>query len=140
MTSDVKYSDMLFFLIYIAVQKLNSTKQKTSTIKQILILLEAVVHRCSSKYMFLKTCNFIKKRLQRRCFPVKFARFFTKCLRWRLWSFWNKCSHKYIHRKMPVTVSFLLQLQVLGLTVLRKMETSLDAFVKFEEFYWMSLL
>ena len=45
------------------------------------------------------------------------------------------CSHKYIHRKMPVTVSFLLQLQVLGLTVLRKMETNLDVFVKFEEFY-----
>ena len=37
----------------------------------------------------LKTCNFIKKRLQHRCFPVKFCKFlrtffFTEHLRWLL--------------------------------------------------------
>ena len=37
----------------------------------------------------LKACNFIKKRLQPRCFPVKFAKFlrtpfFTEHLRWML--------------------------------------------------------
>ena len=37
---------------------------------------EAAVHRCSSKKMFLslKACNFIKKRLQHRCFPVNIAK------------------------------------------------------------------
>ena len=58
---------------------------------------EAVVHRCSEKKLLLKlraeftgkqlcrslfnkvaglqTCNFIKKRLQHKCFPVNFAKF-----------------------------------------------------------------
>ena len=31
----------------------------------------AVVHRCSGS---LKACNFIKKRLQHRCFPVNIAK------------------------------------------------------------------
>ena len=72
--------------------------------------MEAVVRRCSSKYVFLKIsqvsqertcvrvsfnkivgpklpCNFIKNRLQHRCFPVKFTNFlrtpfFTEHLRW----------------------------------------------------------
>ena len=45
----------------------------------------AVVRSCSSKEVFLKIsqkdtcvgvspCNFIKKRLHRRCFPMKFAK------------------------------------------------------------------
>ena len=29
-----------------------------------------------NKVAGLKACNFIKKRLQHRCFPVKFAKFF----------------------------------------------------------------
>ena len=63
----------------------------------LLAYLEAVVRRCSSKYVFLnisqisqaktvletllnkvadpQTCKFTKKRLQYRCFPVKFAKF-----------------------------------------------------------------
>ena len=46
---------------------------------------EAVAWRCSS-------CNIIKKRLQCRCFPVKFAKFvrtlfFIEHLRWLLFSF-----------------------------------------------------
>ena len=48
LTSNFRTS--FFFIIYIAVQKIYSTKLKrTSTIKQILIFLEAVVHGCSSK-------------------------------------------------------------------------------------------
>ena len=43
-----------------------------------LLMAEAVVHRCFSKYVFLKnsfqTCNFIKKRFRYRFFPVKFAK------------------------------------------------------------------
>ena len=65
--------------------------------------IEAVIHRCSSKQVFIKilqisqentyvvvpqVCNFIKKRLQHRCFPVKFAKFLrtslTTTLRWLL--------------------------------------------------------
>ena len=52
MNSDVRFLQMLFLLIF----------------------LEAVVHRCSSKQVFLKTCNFIKKRLHHRYFPVNFAK------------------------------------------------------------------
>ena len=37
---------------------------------------ETVVWRCYSKFV-LKGCNFIKKRLQHRCFPVKFENFFN---------------------------------------------------------------
>ena len=44
----------------------------------------AAFHRCSSK-----ACNFLKKRVQHRCFPVKFGnflrtRFVTEHLRWVL--------------------------------------------------------
>ena len=56
--------------------------------------IKTVVCRCSSKQVFLKIsglqgCSFIKKRLQQRCFPVKFEKFlrkhfFTEHLRWLL--------------------------------------------------------
>ena len=77
----------------------------------VFLLLEAVVCRCFSKQVFLKISqtsqenfcagvsfwpvyNFIKKRLQHRCFPVKFAKFlrtsiFTEHLRWLLLYFAN---------------------------------------------------
>ena len=42
-TSDVNFSHMLFFHIYIAVEKL------CLNIKQMLIFLEAAIHRCSSR-------------------------------------------------------------------------------------------
>ena len=45
MTSDVKFLDMLFFLIYIGL----FYEVKELTIKQILIFLQAVVHKCLSK-------------------------------------------------------------------------------------------
>ena len=52
----------------------------------ILLMTEAVVRRCSSKQIFLKTflqtCNFIKKTLQYRCSPVKFAKFLTTPFLW----------------------------------------------------------
>ena len=32
-------------------------------------------HLCWSLFFFLTTCNFIKDRLQHRCFPVKFLKF-----------------------------------------------------------------
>ena len=36
---------------------------------------EAAIRRCSSKFACVGTCNFIKKRLQHGCFPVKFVKF-----------------------------------------------------------------
>ena len=49
-------------------------------------------HLCWSlfnKFGGLQACNFVKRRLQHRCFPVKFAKFlrtpfFTEHLRWLL--------------------------------------------------------
>ena len=100
------------------------------TVKQILIFLEAVFHRCSSRKVLLKTCNFIKKRLQHRCFPVNLLNkntFFHRTSPVVAFVFSeNKSkiekiySHKFIHRKMPVIVSFLVQLKAWGLTVLQK--------------------
>ena len=51
-------------------------------------------HMCQisfNKVSGLKACNFIEKRLQHRCFPMKFAKFlrtpfFTEYLRWLLLS------------------------------------------------------
>ena len=56
---------------------------------------EAAVHRCSSQQVFLKISqylqenNFIKTRLQRRCFPVNLAKF----------------SKAVFYRTLPVAVS-----------------------------------
>ena len=132
------------FISYLPLKSFILQSKRTLTIKQILIFLEAVVHRCSSKWVFLKTCNFntngwflktcnfIKKRLQHRCFYVKFAKFlgislFTEHLPWLLLSFLKQkrknekiCSQKYIHRQTPVMVSFLVQLQDWGLTFYEK--------------------
>ena len=53
--------------------------------------------------MFSETCHFIKKRLQHKSFPVKFAQFlrtpfFTEHLRWLLLSFlkWKKWRNVFI--------------------------------------------
>ena len=48
-----------------------------------------VLESLFNKVAGLQACNFIKKRLQRKCFPVKFAKFlrtnlFTEHLRWLL--------------------------------------------------------
>ena len=39
--------------------------------------IEAVAHKRSSKEVFLKACNFIKKRHQPMCFPVNIAKFLS---------------------------------------------------------------
>ena len=72
----------------------------------IVFYAKAVIHICSSKQVFLKisqisqentftgglqASNYIKKSLRRRCFPVKFAKFFgtpffTEHIRWPLLS------------------------------------------------------
>ena len=76
--------------------------------KCVCFITEAVVYRSSSKSVFLKisqislenicvglnACNYIKKRFQHRCFPVKFPKllrtpFFTEQLRWLLLSLHN---------------------------------------------------
>ena len=78
-----------YIISHVHIEKKNFLKKKKEK--------ETVVHRCSSKQVFLKisqisresncvgvsfnkvaelrVCNFIKKRLQHRCFPVKFAKF-----------------------------------------------------------------
>ena len=59
------------------------------------------------KWVLLKTCNFIKKRLQNRCFYVKFAKFlgislFTEHLGGCFCLFWNKNvkMKKYVHKNI----------------------------------------
>ena len=65
-------------------------------------------HLCQSilfkKVASLQTCNFIRKRLQQRCFPVKFAKFLrtpflTKHLWWLLpnFSLTNSTAFWFLH-------------------------------------------
>ena len=122
---------MLFFLIYIVVEKFYLN------IKQTLI-------RSSSSQTFFKIGVLKKTALWHRCFPVKFSkllgtRFFTENLRWLLLSFLKKSknekihSHEHIHRKTPVMVSSLVQLQPWGLTILRKRGLHLRCFCEMFE-------
>ena len=55
----------------------------------IMIVIIIITELQNNKVAGLKTWNFTKKRLQHRCFPVKFAKFlrttfFTEHLRWLL--------------------------------------------------------
>ena len=108
---------------------------KELTIKQILIFLEAVIRRCSSKKVFLKTCNLIKKNWTQMFFH-KFAKFFrtpffTEHLRWLLLSFLKKVKmikYIYINIFTGKRQSFIVLLQAWGLTVLRKGDSILDTF------------
>ena len=52
----------------------------------------------------------------------------------------KKYSHEHIHRKTVVMVSFVVQLQPWGLTILWKGGSILDVFVKFVKFYTISFL
>ena len=90
---------------------LNKIKKKKNIHKK--LFTEVVVQRCSAKEVLLKisqnsqetqvleslfnnvsglrACNFIKKRLEHRCFPVNFAKFLRRSflieqLRWLLLS------------------------------------------------------
>ena len=57
-------------------------------------LADVLLNRCSKNFAnftgkYLRPCNIIEKRLQHRCFPVKFAKFlrtpfFTEDFRWLL--------------------------------------------------------
>ena len=72
-----------FFLIYVLFKSF-ILQSKNFDYYTNIDLLEAIVHRCSQK-----ACNFVKKRLRHRCFPLKFAKFlralfFTEHLRWFL--------------------------------------------------------
>ena len=83
--------------------------------------------------------NFIKKRLQHKCFPEKFAKFlrtsfFTEHLRWLLLFFLKQrsknekiYSHKYIHRKTPAIVSLLVVAGLRAYNFTKKV-TILDVF------------
>ena len=64
----------LIFLFTLLFKSFILRKKRTFAIKQILIFLEAVL-RFSPKYVPLKTCNFIIKKLQHRCFPVRFGKY-----------------------------------------------------------------
>ena len=87
----------------------------------------------------LKNLQFYQKKSPVQVLSCKFPKFlrtsfFTEHLRWLLLSFLKKSksekihSHKYINRKTPEIVSFLLKLQASGLTVLRKRDYILDFF------------
>ena len=74
-----------------------------------------------NKYAGLKACNFIEKRLQHRCFPLKFAKFlrtplFTEHIRLLLWNYLmnsffiafknNEWCHFVVHIVSPAFISF----------------------------------
>ena len=61
-------------------------KQVSFQIKSIdlFLLVSCLLWVKREGYPGLKACNFIKKRLQRRRIPVKFANFFKQHLRWLL--------------------------------------------------------
>ena len=112
MTSDVKFLHVFF--LFTLLFKSFILRSKTTLTVLILIFLEAVVQRCSSNQVFLKTCNFIKKRLRHRCFPVNLQNtLFHRTSLVAAFVFSKKSrnekmySLKYIHRKTLVKVSFL---------------------------------
>ena len=59
----------------------------------------SVLESFCSKYGELKACNFIKKRLQHRCFPVKFAKFLRTPF---LQNISGGCSWKYLMNSLFV--------------------------------------
>ena len=92
----------------------------------------------------LKTCRVIKKRLQRTCFPVNLRNFknifvygtsLVTAFVFKDSTKEKPYSHKYIHWKIPVIVSYLLRLQASVVTVLRKGTPCYMFFVKFVKFY-----
>ena len=113
---------------YLLIAPRSVSYQKRAVLVKFEQVSEAVVRRCSSKQVFLKisqipqgntcagdtfqlSCNSegtIKKRLQHRCFPAKFAKFlrtlfFTEQLQWLLLTF-NSYFQRSPQRK-PVRLS-----------------------------------
>ena len=84
-----------------------------------------VVESLFNKYAYLKTCNFIKKRFQHRCFPVKLAKllrtpFFTEHIQWLLLEISHELSlfiafennewcHFVVRIGSPAFISFFLR-------------------------------
>ena len=61
MTSGVNFSHMFFFLFTLLFKSFIRRSKGTLTVKKILIFLEAVRHRCSSKYLFRKPAILLKR-------------------------------------------------------------------------------
>ena len=77
-------------------------------------------HLCRSLFLIkLKACNFIKKRLQYRCFPKKFAKFlrtpfFTEHLWWLLLSALKKyIFSRTVNIKKDSTISLLKKQEIM---------------------------
>ena len=64
-------------------------------------------HQCWSVFLIkLQTCSSFKKRLQHRCFPVKFARFFrTPILYMITYAIQNSCTKTFTAKFMWTTAS-----------------------------------
>ena len=125
MTSNVKFSHILFSYLHC------SSNSLFYEVKQLRLLKNIDLFTISrSQQMFFEICvlknllkNFIKKDTPTQVFSVKFSQFlrtpfFTEHLRWLLLSFLKQksknekiFSRKYIHKKTPVIVLFLVQLQ-----------------------------
>ena len=125
MTSNVKFSHILFSYLHCCSSSL------FYEVKQLRLLKNIDLFTISrSQQMFFEICvlknllkNFIKKDTPTQVFSVKFSQFlrtpfFTEHLRWLLLSFLKQksknekiFSRKYIHKKTPVIVLFLVQLQ-----------------------------
>ena len=93
------------------------------------------------KIGFLKTYNFIKKSLQRSCFPKNLRNFlrtlfFREHLLWLLKQSENEklYSHEDNHWKTPVIVSHLVRLQSSGVTLIRKRDSMLNLFCELCKF------
>ena len=145
MTSDVKFSQVLFFLICIVVQSLYE-------VKELWLLNKYRSFQKQSFTDFHRRPATLLKRDSNTAFFREFCEifkntFFTEPLRWLLLiSLEHKSKndkiylHKYIHRKTPVMASFLAQLQTWEHIVLRQRHSSLDAFTKFVKFYRISFV
>ena len=79
-------------------------------------VLESLVNKVAE----LQACNFIKKWLQDRCFPVNIAKFlrttfFIEHLRWLVLQvlYNNSCSQKFyeLHQTVSSSKSFLIKIQ-----------------------------
>ena len=123
--------------------RVTANQHKSGPIKQILIFLEAIIHRCSQK-----ACNFIKKRLQHRFFPLKFAEFLRTpflqnicggyfCFLWFSHTHTHTHTHTNIHASDSVHFSTPGDLRAYRFT---KRHSIVDLFVKFLKFYGISFL
>ena len=89
---------MLLTIYYVIIQKTTSRRKSEEDVmikfcKSYKVLKQSFAdvlqNRCSEKVAGLRVCIFIKRRLQYRCFPVKFRKFlrtpfFTEHLWWLL--------------------------------------------------------